>query len=78
MHVPAGYLICVQIGCVLAIGGFALYSHTKIVKFREGIQPRVISLAATGSSASELAPLKGDIAGVLHRVVSNASSTDKV
>ena len=44
-------------------------SHTKIVKFRENNQPRVISLAATGGSAAELQPLKGD-AGILHRVAS--------
>ncbi|EFN59787.1 hypothetical protein CHLNCDRAFT_133480 [Chlorella variabilis] len=69
------FTVKMTIGCVLAMTGFALYSHTKIAKFRENLQPRVISLAATGGSAAELQPLKGD-AGVLHRVASN-SSADK-
>lgn len=45
------------------MGGFALYSHTKIVKFRESA-PRVISLTAAGSNnAPELQPLKGSATG---------------
>lgn len=62
------------LGCVLAMTGFGLYSHTKIVKFREAMQPRVISLTPN-SSQQELQPLKGD-PGTIHRSAS-ASSADK-
>lgn len=40
------------------MAGFALYSHTKMQRFRESMQPRVISLSATAMGAPELQPLK--------------------
>lgn len=58
------------------MGGFALYSHTKIQKFRETTPPRVISLNATGGmggSTPELAPLKGELSGGVHRTASGGS-----
>lgn len=60
------------------MAGFALYSHTKIQKFREHAQPRVISLTASGGglgSGGELAPLKGP-APVLR--TSSSSSAERV
>ncbi|PRW60834.1 Drug Metabolite transporter superfamily [Chlorella sorokiniana] len=62
------FTLKMTVGCVLAMAGFALYSHTKIQKFRESMAPRVISLTASGTgSAAELAPLKGGEVGVLPR-----------
>lgn len=43
---------------MLALAGFALYSSTKLQRFREAAQPRVISLSATALGAPELQPLK--------------------
>lgn len=71
------FTLKMTVGCGLAMSGFALYSHTKIIKFREGLQPRVISLSAAGGSAADMQPLKGD-GGLLHRATSTPSSlTDK-
>ena len=60
------------------------HSHGKIQKFRDStvaLQPRVISLTATGGQAAsgELQPLKlqDSGSGALHRVASNSSAASE-
>lgn len=66
-------------GVVLAMAGFAMYSHSKIQRLRD-VQPRVISLTASGNgSTSELVPLKVGDMSTMHRVASsNGSSVSQV
>lgn len=69
------------LGVVLAMTGFAMYSHTKIQNFRDSMQPRVISLTANGNnSTQELVPLKSssDSGGAIHRVASSSGAGGKV
>ncbi|PSC74164.1 sugar phosphate phosphate translocator [Micractinium conductrix] len=41
-------------GVVLAITGFAMYSHTRVQKLRESVQPRVMSLTASGGGSARV------------------------
>ena len=51
-------------------------SHTRVQKLRESVQPRVISLTASGGGSGELAPLKSvSEMGAIHRGASSNGSS---